>query len=113
MGRLYLLKEFEWWASSLFPFSTSPPPTMSRSNEKKPETLVQVYEPADIYYSPEGDTGPDRVYHAKARLLNTAVREIGVGKYQVRPQPYSPLNLANLSSTEVALLCHRFRMVCR
>ena len=87
---------------------------MSHLGEKKSEALVYVNEATDIYYSPEGGHGPDRVYHAKARLLNTAVHEIGVGKYQARPLPYiSPADLTNLSSAAMALLRHRFRMVRR
>ena len=31
----------------------------------------------------EGDSGVDPVYQAKARLLNDAIQEIGMGKYQV------------------------------
>ena len=32
----------------------------------------------------EGDSGIDPVYQAKAHLLNEAIQEIGMGKYQVR-----------------------------
>ena len=32
----------------------------------------------------EGDSGVDPVYQAKARLLNDAIQEVGMGKYQVR-----------------------------
>ena len=63
---------------------------MSRFDEKKSETSVHVHEAADDIFSTDGTSGLDRVYHAKARLLNTAIQEMGMGKYQVRPQPYSP-----------------------
>ena len=32
----------------------------------------------------EGDCGIDPVYQAKAHLLNEAIQEVGMGKYQVR-----------------------------
>ena len=32
----------------------------------------------------EGDSGIDPVYQAKAHLLNEAIQEVGMGKYQVR-----------------------------
>ena len=32
----------------------------------------------------EGESGVDPVYQAKARILNDAFQEIGMGKYQVR-----------------------------
>lgn len=35
----------------------------------------------DVYE--EGESGIDPVYHAKARVLNSAFQEIGMGKYQV------------------------------
>lgn len=34
----------------------------------------------DLY---EGDDEKDRVYQAKIRILNHAIQEIGMGKYQV------------------------------
>jgi hypothetical protein len=86
---------------------------MSHSDEKKSEISVQVHEAADDIYSSDEVTGLDRVYHAKARLLNRAIQEIGMGKYQVRPQLRSPPNFTNPSSTVVALRCHRVRMVRR
>ena len=70
---------------------------MSHFDEKKFETSVQIHDATSDIYSE--DPGPDRVYHAKARLLNNAVQEIGMGKYQVRLQPRSPTNLTNLSSS--------------
>lgn len=36
----------------------------------------------DMYYGEE--SGVDPVYYAKARILNSAMQEIGMGKYQVR-----------------------------
>ena len=86
---------------------------MSRPDESGSEAVVRVREATDdIYSSSEGAPALDRVYHAKATLLNTAVQEIGVGKYQVRLQLYSPI-LTNSSSLVVALRRRRFRMVCR
>jgi hypothetical protein len=34
------------------------------------------------------DESVDPVYHAKARVLNQALQEIGMGKYQVRVSVY-------------------------
>lgn len=36
-------------------------------------------------YSIDDVPGDDRVYHIKARLLNNAIQQTGMGKYQVRP----------------------------
>jgi len=85
---------------------------MSHSDEKKSETSVQVHEATEDIYSSDEIPGLDRVYHAKARLLNNAIQEIGMGKYQVRSQLYLPRIFTN-PSTVVALRRHRFRMVCR
>ena len=64
---------------------------MSRPDKNRSGSFVQVPEAtSDIYSSSEGAPALDRVYHAKATLLNNAVQEIGVGKYQVRPQLSSP-----------------------
>ena len=63
---------------------------MSHFDEKKSKTSVNVHEAADDIFSTDSTSGLDRVYHAKARLLNTAIQETDMGKYQVRPQPYSP-----------------------
>lgn len=38
----------------------------------------------------EQDSGIDPVYYAKARLLNDAFQEIGMGKYQVSIQAPNP-----------------------
>lgn len=55
------------------------------------KTSVQAHEVInDItndMYSLDDTPGMDRVYHVKARLLNNAIQEIGMGKYQVRPRP--------------------------
>jgi len=57
---------------------------MSHSDEKKSQTSVQVHEPvSDIYSDVDDAPGLDRVYNAKARLLNQAIQDIGMGKYQV------------------------------
>ena len=84
-------------------------------DEKKFETSVQIHTNAarDIYSEGAPGLRVDRVYNAKARLLNNAIQDIGMGKYQVRPEPHLPSNLANLSSAAVAVLRHRFRVVCR
>ena len=63
---------------------------MSHSDEKKSETSVQAHEATNDIYSIDDTPGLDRVYHAKARLLNSAIQEIGMGKYQVRPRLCSP-----------------------
>ena len=83
LGTSVLIKENSSGTHRRFPSSPRAPSSMSHPGEKKSEALVYVDEATDIYYSPEGDHGPDRIYHAKARLLNNAVHEIGVGKYQV------------------------------
>ncbi|KAF9648509.1 MFS general substrate transporter [Thelephora ganbajun] len=54
----------------------------THSDEKKSETSVQVHEAANDIFALEDAPGLDRVYHAKARLLNNAIQEIGMGKYQ-------------------------------
>ena len=84
-------------------------------DEKKFETSVQVHASAASHIYSEEAPGlrVDRVYNAKARLLNNAIQEIGMGKYQVRPEPHLPSNLTNLSPTAVAVLRHRFWVVCR
>ena len=47
-----------------------------------------VAETHDVYS--EEDSGVDPVYQAKARILNDALQEIGMGKYQVSFCPLSP-----------------------
>jgi hypothetical protein len=46
----------------------------------------------DIY---AGSANLDPVYEAKARILNNAVQEIGMGKYQVCTQSHKPRFLIN------------------
>lgn len=43
-------------------------------NNEQPETAL-----VDLY----NDTSIDPVYHAKARILNEAIQNIGMGRYQV------------------------------
>lgn len=43
---------------------------------------VLDFETKDVY--DEGESGVDPVYQAKARILNDALQEIGMGRYQVR-----------------------------
>ena len=45
--------------------------------------IVAVFddELKDVYFGEE--SGVDPVYYAKARILNSAIQEIGMGKYQV------------------------------
>ena len=63
---------------------------MSHPDENRSEAFAQVHEvTSDIYSSGEAPA-LGRVYHEKATLLNNAVQEIGVGKYQVRLQLHSP-----------------------
>ncbi len=50
------------------------PPTPSKSSSIAPD---------DHFEDLQGDV-VDPVYRAKARLLNQAIRDIGIGKYQVR-----------------------------
>ena len=44
-----------------------------------PEVYLQQAAESDIYE----DGSVDPVYQAKARILNAAIQEIGMGKYQV------------------------------
>lgn len=65
---------------------------MSQSSEKKQDDSIQVQEGTTDIYSVDDPHGIDRVYLAKARLLNNAIQEIGMGKYQVCSQPRLPKN---------------------
>lgn len=69
-------------------------PTRSSSDEKTSEekctTGIVVDETGalqadarDLYG--EDDSGVDPVYEAKAKMINDAFEEIGMGRYQVRP----------------------------
>ena len=88
---------------------------MSHFDEKKSETSVRVHDTTNDIYSIDDTPGLDRVYYAKAVLLNNAIQEIGMGKYQVGLRLYSTRRgiSINLSCTVVALLRCRFRMVRR
>ena len=110
-SRTPILLTIEWRAPPLlFPLWAST--TMSHSDEKKSQTSVQVHEALNDIYSIDDAPGLDRVYHAKARLLNQAIQEIGMGKYQVCPEFYPPKTPpTNLSFTVVALRRCRFRVV--
>jgi len=63
---------------------------MLHSEEKKSETFIQVHEAINDLYSFDEAPGLDRVYHAKVRLLNNALQEIDMGRYQVCPRLLSP-----------------------
>lgn len=54
--------------------------TSSLKNSDDLETGAQTYT-VDVF--DEHDSGVDPVYHAKAKILNDAFQEIGMGKYQV------------------------------
>ncbi|EKM59977.1 uncharacterized protein PHACADRAFT_138348 [Phanerochaete carnosa HHB-10118-sp] len=62
---------------------TDEPEKAASLNEKSPDVLAVpgiFAESKDVYDGEE--SGVDPVYHAKARLLNQAIQEIGMGKYQ-------------------------------
>lgn len=48
-------------------------------SDKGTVVLVETYDAFD-----DVDSGMDPVYQAKARILNDAFQQIGMGKYQVR-----------------------------
>ena len=52
--------------------------TRTKSSDVEDGVLVETN---DVYT--EEDSGVDPVYQAKARLLNDAIQEVGMGKYQV------------------------------
>jgi hypothetical protein len=54
----------------------------------------------------------DPVYQAKARLLNSAIQEIGMGKYQVCPLTLCGAGYLKTPSPVVPLYCRWLRMVC-
>ena len=70
---------------------------MSQISEKKPDDSVQAREATGDIYTVDDPHGIDRVYLAKARLLNNAIQEIGMGKYQVCSQSQSPKNVRQLA----------------
>ena len=86
---------------------------MSHLNEKKSQTSVQVHEALNDIYSIDDAPALDRVYHAKARLLNQAIQEIGMGKYQVCPEFYPQKIPPLIYRSVVALLRCRFWVVLR
>ena len=49
-----------------------------RNSEKIPAAAIRA-ETTDLYT----DDAVNPIYHAKARILNNAIQEIGMGKYQV------------------------------
>ena len=51
------------------------------------EGRVGLIEIHDVFDGEEDAVDP--VYHAKAKVLNAAFQEIGMGKYQVRLLPWS------------------------
>lgn len=65
---------------------------------------------SDIYE----DGTVDPVYQAKARLLNRAIQEIGMGKYQVGAQSILPCisGLICVQLLVAAFRCRRVRLVC-
>lgn len=72
--------------------STDEPTRSSTEWEKKDHTALkespaQDSHPHTLAYAEEDlfeEGAVDAVYQAKARVLNAAVREVGMGKYQVR-----------------------------
>lgn len=56
----------------------------SSAKGEDPGVGIVIFEDSlkDVYYGEE--SGVDPVYYAKARILNSAMQEIGMGKYQVR-----------------------------
>ncbi len=68
--------------------SDSPPTYSERDEKEKPRVGLKdvegghiLAETHDVYT--EEESGIDPVYQAKARILNDALQEIGMGKYQV------------------------------
>ncbi len=72
---------------------------MEKTDSRKSEEIVKdVVDPRDQYQDVYvhnasndiyEDGSIDPVYQAKARLLNCAIQEIGMGKYQVRIETLS------------------------
>lgn len=73
-------RDFSWApvAVSYFPFAMSLEQA-EMYNDKKSESFCVQAETRDIFT----DDSLDPVYQAKARILNDALQEIGMGKYQV------------------------------
>lgn len=66
------MSEAPGYSQEKSPVSLSSPRPASLHDDRK--ALVDLYEDASI----------DPVYQAKARVLNQAIHEIGMGRYQVR-----------------------------
>ena len=86
------------------------------SKKKSPSDVEAKAIPVDTHdVFDEEDSGVDPVYQAKARLLNDAFQEIGMGKYQVRCANSQPFELracgANRIYLVVPIQSHRFWMV--
>lgn len=73
----------------------------------------KVQDPIHDIYSLDDVAGVDHVYHVKARLLNNAIQEIGMGKYQVRPPLYETHQSILIRRLHVVDALHscRLRMV--
>ena len=56
--------------------------TVTETRSRDYEGGGALPETRDVY--DEGESGVDPVYQAKARILNDAFQELGMGKYQVR-----------------------------
>jgi hypothetical protein len=57
----------------------------SRRSDETVHDDMQFVAKADLYDQDGGKGAVDPVYQAKARVLNQAMQEIGMGRYQVRP----------------------------
>ena len=63
--------------------------TLHSSSEKPPNDMEAYPVTVELQYVLDADeAGVDPVYQAKARILNDAFQEIGMGKYQVRYVPF-------------------------
>jgi hypothetical protein len=67
-------------AHSLAPSANAEEKKVDVAGQTAPAGPIQA-DTADVYQSEEGSLDP--VYQAKARILNDALQEIGMGKYQV------------------------------
>jgi hypothetical protein len=79
------------------------------------KSSIQIHEAIHDIYSLDDVPGIDRIYHVKARLLNDAIQDIGMGRYQVCPWPCSTQRtiLIRFPHAVDAFLSCRFRMVRR
>ena len=62
----------------------------------------------DVYFGEE--SGVDPVYYAKARILNGAIQEIGMGKYQVRALSRSADRIRKAERGGIVVPLHRRRL---